>query len=112
MVDWCGSNGSEWVPDGSWGEACRKHDICYGTQGASKEGCDKQLDRNIQLECIKKHGPDVALACSFAGPIYGYGLILLGFKVDFQICGAGGCGPIRFRGPSRAAFTDAQGISP
>lgn len=107
--DWCGSNGSEWVPDGSWGEACRKHDICYGAKGSSKESCDMQLNQDIQLECVKQHKPAMAFVCSFAGPVYGWGLILLGYKVDLPICGAGGCGRIRFRGPSRKAFEAGQG---
>lgn len=50
-----------------------------------------------------------ASSCAVAGSTYGVGLILLGYMVDYQMCGPGGCGRVRFRGPSRAAFDRAQG---
>jgi len=41
---YCGSGMNvHWVPDGPWGDACRKHDQCYDTCGADRWQCDKQF---------------------------------------------------------------------
>jgi len=50
--DFCGSKGTEWVPDGDWSEACRVHDNCYGTAGANKAKCDALLGVNVAADCI------------------------------------------------------------
>jgi RHS repeat-associated protein len=92
-VDWCGSTGSEWVPDGNWGNACRKHDDCYARLGASKEMCDIKLSVNMTLECTLR-GSNQAM-CGIVGGIYGGGLMALGHTPFYH--------------PSRDAFNTAQG---
>ena len=52
----CGSGWNEpIVPDHPVGfdfsEACRKHDACYGTCGASKTKCDKQFLKDMRDKC-------------------------------------------------------------
>ncbi|MEP3224590.1 MAG: RHS repeat-associated core domain-containing protein [Parasphingorhabdus sp.] len=89
--DYCGSNGSEGVPDGNWGAACKTHDECYATHGASKEKCDLALAKDIALVCSAQQ-PNLALVCAAVGVAYGEGLIILGFP----------------GGPSRNAYNNAQ----
>ncbi|MGH8471533.1 MAG: RHS repeat-associated core domain-containing protein, partial [Gammaproteobacteria bacterium] len=75
--DYCGSNGSGGVPDGNWGEACRKHDICYLTPGKSKEACDAKLARDIFLLCSDRQLALFA-GCAVIGITYAEMLILFG----------------------------------
>lgn len=70
--DWCGSKGTEWVPDGNWSEACWVHDNCYGDSGASKLKCDFQIWQDINGVCRKRGGNGVA--CSGVGFGYFFGL--------------------------------------
>lgn len=101
--DWCGSTGSEFTPDGNWGEACRKHDACYSRPDANKESCDAKLTKDIIAECMRNSNE--VSGCVGAGLIYGGGLMVLGF--DFKICSMiGTC--ISITGPSRKAYDDAQ----
>jgi hypothetical protein len=44
----CGSTGTEWIPDGWWGAACDKHDVCYETCGRSKFSCDVEFYGNLR----------------------------------------------------------------
>jgi hypothetical protein len=92
--DWCGSDGSEGVPDGNWGRACEAHDACYGRQGANKEQCDAQLALDIARECTANSMPFAFPACATIGLVYGGGLIV------------GGIGDL----PARDAFDRAQRI--
>ena len=59
-VDWCGSTGSEWVPDRGfgvdWSDACKTHDECYSRCGASKLLCDHALGDDIALACAAQGG--------------------------------------------------------
>jgi RHS repeat-associated protein len=91
-VDWCGSHGTEWVPDGNWGIACRNHDGCYGTLGVNKERCDGQLALEIAAECTGNSNFVGLPVCGIIGVAYGGGLIIAGIPY----------------GPSRKAFNDAQ----
>lgn len=58
--DWCGSKGTEWVPEGlrgtNWADACKTHDECYGTPGANKYLCDFGLQQDISLDCAAQGG--------------------------------------------------------
>jgi RHS repeat-associated protein len=103
--DYCGS-GRNNVPDGNWGRACYKHDNCYGARGNNKEMCDLKLGADMQYECTILAGNPTF--CAGIGSTYAIGLIGVGIKVDGNICGAGGCGHVRFRGPSRKAYEDGQ----
>ena len=76
--DWCGSNGSESVPDVNFGEACARHDRCYASPGANKVACDRALARDIRKECTQNSGPATAPVCFLIGQMYGNGLIILG----------------------------------
>jgi RHS repeat-associated protein len=89
--DYCGSRGSERVPDGNWPNACKAHDECYATRGATKEVCDAKLALDIAEECSRKtFAPAI---CVIPGVIYGSVLILLGY------------GPWH---PARDAYNEAQ----
>lgn len=48
---YCGADGGQAFPDGSWGGACYSHDNCYGTMGADKGQCDLHLMQDIMTEC-------------------------------------------------------------
>lgn len=87
--DWCGSQGIN-VPDGNWGEACRKHDYCYATAGMSKEKCDANLAKNIYVECRFGGGPH----CALIAGVYGGGLMIGGW--------------LPFWHPPRDAYDQAQ----
>lgn len=69
--DWCGSKGSEWVPEGlrgtNWADACKTHDECYGTPGANKYLCDYGLQQDIALDCAAQGGGP---ACQFVAGVY------------------------------------------
>jgi hypothetical protein len=69
--DWCGSLGSEWVPEGAfgvnWSEACKTHDECYGTPGAKKFLCDYGLQQDIALACAAQDGGPL---CYLAAGVY------------------------------------------
>jgi hypothetical protein len=75
--DVCGSQGSEWVPDGNWSEACSRHDSCYSTTGANKEVCDITLIWGITAICSAKIF--IHAACVVPGVLYGGSLIILGW---------------------------------
>ena len=90
--DYCGSEGSEAVPDGNWGDACAVHDECYSTPGASKEACDAKLALDIAAECTENSSIIGLPVCGVIGTLYGGGLIILGLP----------------GGPSRKAYDDAQ----
>lgn len=91
--DWCGSTGSEAVPDGNWGEACKAHDECYGTPGAIKEVCDVKLTLDMTATCSGKIF--VPALCLMPGTFYGGVLIILGWTPFWH--------------PSRDAYDAAQG---
>jgi RHS repeat-associated protein len=77
-TDWCGSKGTEKIPDGNWGSACRIHDACYGTPGTSKAKCDFDLMVNMTAVCTSK-GQKFGL-CGTAGSSYFWGLLFFGGK--------------------------------
>lgn len=89
--DWCGSQGFD-VPDGNWGEACKAHDECYGTPGASKERCDVKLARDMLVVCSGKIF--VPAICAIPGVLYGGVLMILGWTPFWH--------------PSRDAYDTAQ----
>jgi RHS repeat-associated protein len=64
--DWCGSRGTEWIPDFIWPyydftEPCEIHDKCYETCGKSKAQCDFEFLQNMQKKCRWKPPLWVAL---------------------------------------------------
>jgi len=73
--DWCGSQGSEWVPEGlgkvDWSDACKTHDECYGTPGANKYLCDFGLQQDISLDCAAQGG---GIICQLMAGIYFHGV--------------------------------------
>jgi hypothetical protein len=73
--DWCGSQGSEWVPEGlgkvDWSDACKTHDECYGTPGANKYLCDFGLQQDISLDCAAQGG---GIMCQLMAGIYFHGV--------------------------------------
>jgi hypothetical protein len=73
--DWCGSDGSEWVPDGAlgvdWSDACRTHDECYATPGANKFLCDYTLQQDMSLACAAQDG---GIPCQILAGIYFHGV--------------------------------------
>jgi hypothetical protein len=74
--DYCGSKGSEWVPDGNWSGACKRHDDCYGALGTSKLACDAALARDITIECSGK--AFIPAACASVGILYYFGVRVFG----------------------------------
>jgi RHS repeat-associated protein len=92
--DWCGSTGSEWVPDGNWGEACAAHDKCYSTPGANKEACDVKLALDITAACSEKIF--VPAICFIPGVLYG-GILCLGRTSPFLLrtSASQGCRDVR-----------------
>lgn len=46
MKDYCGSTGTEWVPD-IFPQSCQLHDICYEQQIYTQYDCDKQFLNNM-----------------------------------------------------------------
>ena len=48
--DWCGNRDFD-APEGSWSQACKAHDLCYSTLGASKISCDNQLRKDVFRQC-------------------------------------------------------------
>lgn len=77
--DWCGSKGSEWVPEGNWAEACAVHDKCYGTLGASKTRCDAMLAIEMTLLCSAREKKLFSYACESAGVTYFWALAFRGW---------------------------------
>jgi|SRR6478609_9075961 len=73
--DWCGSKGTEWVPDGAlgvdWSDACKTHDECYATPGANKFLCDYGLQQDISLACATQGG---GILCHVFAEIYFHGV--------------------------------------
>lgn len=87
-ADYCGSRGTEGIPDGMFSKACYIHDNCYSTPGRSKFACDIALVVNIPI--YSKRG--IALS-PFIGIAYGIGLLIEG----------------EISGKSLKAYRDAQG---
>jgi RHS repeat-associated protein len=75
--DYCGSKGTEWVPEGDWAEACKIHDDCYGRPGSNKALCDAQLGMNVTAACTQ----DIWLPpiCAVPGVIYWFGVTVGGW---------------------------------
>lgn len=95
--DWCGSEGSEIVPDGNWAAACAAHDRCYATPGSNKELCDARLGRDIILICSTNFARPIPLPiCAYVGLSYSCILIGTGWQFGVNV------------GPSRVAFRRAQ----
>lgn len=92
MRDYCGSNGSEWVADGNWGEACAWHDACYAAQ-AGKEYCDAMLGL-LMAGVISLKELSISPKPVLTGLFYSAGLILSGLWEG---------------GPSRRAYNEAKG---
>ncbi len=73
--DWCGSNGTEWVPDGAggvdWSDACKSHDECYATPGANKNLCDFSLQEDMSLACAAQDG---GILCEIFAGAYFHGV--------------------------------------
>jgi RHS repeat-associated protein len=91
--DYCGSAGSEGVPDGNWREACKAHDDCYGKPGAIKEVCDARLAVDIAVVCSGR--TSFPALCVIPGALYGGGLMVLGWTPFWH--------------PARDAYNAAQG---
>lgn len=49
MTDYCGSTGTEWVPE-IFPQACQLHDICYQQQIHSQYKCDITFLNNMVEE--------------------------------------------------------------
>ena len=52
----CGTSWHEPLVRDSWGDAnfsdsCKAHDECYETCGRSRDGCDRQFERDMESEC-------------------------------------------------------------
>jgi hypothetical protein len=77
--DWCGSNGSEAVPEGAlgvdWSDACKTHDECYATPGASKLTCDYNLQQDMSLACAAQ---GAGVLCQVIAEVYRHGVHLFG----------------------------------
>jgi len=73
--DWCGSDGTGWVPDGAlgvtWSDPCKTHDECYGTPGANKFLCDYTLQQDMSLACAAQDG---GILCQIIADIYFHGV--------------------------------------
>lgn len=73
--DWCGSDGTGWVPDGAlgvdWSDACKTHDECYATPGADKFLCDFGLQQDMSLACAAQDG---GILCHVIAGIYFHGV--------------------------------------
>lgn len=73
--DWCGSEGTGWVPDGAlgvdWSDACKTHDECYGTPGANKTVCDYGLQEDMSLACAAQDG---GILCQVIAGLYFHGV--------------------------------------
>jgi hypothetical protein len=73
--DWCGSDGTGWVPDGmlgvDWSDACKTHDDCYAAAGANKFLCDYTLQQDISLACAAQDG---GILCDVVAGIYFHGV--------------------------------------
>nr|WP_306664146.1 RHS repeat-associated core domain-containing protein [Erythrobacter sp. SN021] len=93
--DWCGSTGSEGVPEGNWAEACKTHDQCYAKPGANKEGCDVKLALDINTICSSKIIPVANSFCALPALLYGGLLFVDGIWNPWS--------------PSRRAYNRAQG---
>jgi RHS repeat-associated protein len=74
--DFCGSEGSEAIPEGNWPEACRRHDACYGTVSASRGACDLGLARDVIRECWANSYE--VTGCIAAGVSFGIGVTIFG----------------------------------
>jgi hypothetical protein len=77
--DYCGSTGSEFVPEGAfgvdWSDACQTHDQCYATPGAEKDLCDYGLQEDMSLACAAQNG---GLLCYIAAGVYYTGVQVMG----------------------------------
>lgn len=77
--DWCGSDGTGWVPDGGfgvdWSGACRTHDECYARPGADRGLCDYNLSDDMSLACASQDG---GLLCFVAAGVYRTAVELFG----------------------------------
>ena len=52
----CGPEGFGFlVPDGPFGPACDKHDICYEDKEVDQVTCDKEFKKNMRAICTGKH---------------------------------------------------------
>jgi hypothetical protein len=75
--EFCGSEGTEWVPEGNWAGACRQHDDCYGTLGSNKEICDINLGLGVLAYCTEAlWNPAVCVAPSV---LYWFGVTVGGW---------------------------------
>ncbi len=70
MIDYCGSTGTEWIPD-LFPNACRKHDECYANLMMQKHECDILFMQNMYNE-----NPSLF----FVIPIFFAGVTLFGGK--------------------------------
>jgi hypothetical protein len=73
--DWCGSKGSEWVPDYPFGidasHACMLHDYCYSTFDLPEDraSCDLILGSTIYSDCLRQSDHTV-FQCGIVSEIY------------------------------------------
>ena len=78
--DYCGAQGTEWVPDhigsADLRGACVAHDACYATAGANKEDCDAGLARDVFLSCVL--GGNSSSYCASLGTAYFIGVTIFG----------------------------------
>ena len=80
--DYCGSKGTEWVPDNPAGfdfsQCCKAHDKCYGTCGSTQETCDLDFRTCMQDKCWDyfidgRTGACMILAAGFYGAVVDFG---------------------------------------
>lgn len=70
MTDYCGSVGTEWVPD-AFPIACKKHDACYENTMMQKHECDI-----LFVPDMYKENPSLF----FIVPIFFLGVVAFGKK--------------------------------
>jgi RHS repeat-associated protein len=75
--DFCGNSTLD-VPEGSWANACRIHDECYGTPGANKQLCDVNLFDNMLKECLASTMFTAMPLCAVVPIIYWFGVTIGG----------------------------------
>ncbi len=77
--DWCGSDGSGWVPEtdafgsSNFQDACSTHDECYADCGSDQSDCDWNLGHDMQDQCLAQGDP-----CNVAGLTYSAAVSMFG----------------------------------
>jgi len=73
------------LPTTSFRPACDFHDACYGTRGASKEGCDMRFTSMLLSTCaLAMLDPPAADTCLTAAVAYSSAVSLFGFEAFYE----------------------------